>query len=119
MLEVFDFEQLVKLDDGRICAAFNQLLKRCEEDCRDRPALAKERSITLKLGMKPVINENGDLDSVMVGFHVKESLPKRDSKVYNMAAGRNGLLFNDLSHDNVRQTTLDMAGGPKAVADAR
>jgi hypothetical protein len=58
-----------------------------------------------------------------VTFEIKELVPNRASRVYNMSAGRGGVLWNELSPDEVRQKTLDMAAketGPKGkVADAR
>ena len=120
-LEKFTLATLADMDGGRIKAAFEQALDRCRYDCEDRPAVDGARTITLTVKMKPVANDNGDLGSVDVTFDLNEKLPKRGSKSYNMQAVVGGLLFNELSPDEVKQKTLDMAGknGPRAVADGK
>lgn len=79
------------------------------------------RTITLQVKLKPVANDAGDLGSVDVTFDLNEKLPKRASKSYNMQAVVGGLLFNELSPDEVKQKTLDMAGKnpPTPVADGK
>ena len=113
-------EGRVLLGQGRMAEAFNQALARVYDDCKDRPELKTARKITLTVSMKPRAEQGGSLDTVDVAFDVKDNVPKRESRTYNMTAGRGGLLWNELSPDEVRQKTLDMAPAPKGkVADAR
>lgn len=118
-LEKFSLASLASMDSGRIHEAFKQALKRCEEDCKDRPAVKAARKITLCVSMSPIADPEGDLDSVDVGFKITDNVPKRESKDYNMTAGRDGLFFNELSSDDARQLTLDESKeGPKSRTSA-
>ena len=109
-LEKFKIDTLATIDQGRIKEAFEQAFARLVEDCKD---------LTIDVAPR---TEQGSLESVDVTFALKERIPNRESRTYNMTAGRGGVLWNEISPDEVRQKTLDMAGdvGPKAkVADAR
>lgn len=120
-LEKFKIDTLATIDQGRIKEAFEQAFARLVEDCKDRPELKKPRKLALTIDVAPR-TEQGSLESVDVTFALKERIPNRESRTYNMTAGRGGVLWNEISPDEVRQKTLDMAGdvGPKAkVADAR
>ncbi len=112
-LEKFTLATLADMDGGRIRAAFEQALKRIEADCKDRPAVKTGRRLELVLTMTPIA-DYGELDSVDVTFKIRESVPKRESKAYNMQAVAGGLLFNDASPEDVRQKSLDMAPKPSA-----
>lgn len=112
MLEKFDLATLAAMDGGRIKEAFEQALNRCRFDCEDRPAVDGARKITLVVSLTPIAADNGDLSSVDVTFDLNDKLPKRGSKSYNMQAVAGGLVFNELSPDEVRQKTLDMAPKP-------
>lgn len=116
MLEKFTLATLVDMDGGRIKTAFEQALQRLESDCKDRPGVKRSRQLQLVLDLTPVA-DGGDLDSVNVTFKIKESIPKRESKAYNMQAVAGGLLFNDASPEDVRQKTLDMAPKPGAQVE--
>lgn len=117
-LEKFDLATLATIDQGRLKEAFDQAFARLVEDCKDRPELKKARKLTLTVEVEPR-TEQGSLDSVDVSFAFKEVIPNRESRTYNMTAGRGGVLWNELSPDEVRQKTLDMAPKPKEVANAR
>lgn len=117
-LEKFSLGALSTIDNGKVAAAFAHALRRCEEDCKDRPAVDTARTIMLDIQITPVVGDDGALESVNVSFRIKNSVPERQSKTYNktynMQATRGGLLFNELSPDDVRQGTLD-SPGPRAV----
>lgn len=115
-LEQFSLATLAEMDGGRIRAAFEQALKRLEADCKDRPGVKRSRQLQLIVDMEPVADD-GELDSVNVTFRIKESIPKRESKPYNMQAVPGGLLFNDASPEDVRQMSLDMAPKPGAQVE--
>lgn len=117
-LEKFTLAMLSTMDDGRVREAFEQALKRCEDDCKDRAALKDSRKVTLVVEMKPLSDETGDLDSVNIEFKITDSVPKRTSKTYNMKSVRGGLLFNELSKEDIHQGTLDTVTGPREQKDA-
>lgn len=122
-VEQFTIDQLAKMDGGRLGIVVEQLMRTCQADCQDRPGLGTARKVQITLSLKPEMADNGELESIDVGFEFDVSLPKRKSKTYNMSAVPGGLLFNDASPDDIRQRTLDMAPKPEAteeeeVADA-
>jgi len=110
-LEKFTLATVSDMDGGRIRTAFEQALKRCEDDLKDRPGVKAARKVELHLALAPVA-DGGELDSVNVTFRIKDNVPKRESKAYNMQSVPGGLLFNDASPEDVRQKTLDMAPKP-------
>lgn len=119
-VEKFNLASLVGIDAGRIREAFEQAVRRCEDDCRDRPSVDRDRKVQLTCSFRPVVDSNtGELESCNVDFEINDNIPKRRSKVYNMKAARTGLLFNEMSPDEIRQGTLDEAPSMKAVSDAR
>ena len=114
MLHEFSLPTLVNLDGGRITEAWLQALKRCARDCEDRPAVEKPRKVVLELSVRPVMDEQGGLDTIRGTFQIKDTAPARESKVYDFGlrqirGGDVQLVFNDLSDDNVNQSTIDMA----------
>lgn len=111
-LEKFTLATLAAMDGGRIKEAFEQAVNRCRFDCEDRPAVEGGRKVTLCVTLEPIPDDSGELGSVDVSFDLTEKLPKRASKTYNMQAVTGGLLFNELSPDEVKQKTLDMAPKP-------
>lgn len=114
----FELGSLSTIDGGRISAAFEHALKRCEMDCKDRPATNKARKVTLVAELVPVCSDSGDLESVDVSFQIKDTVPTRESASYNMKAVAGGLVFNELSKDDINQLTLDDAPKPKGMTNA-
>lgn len=106
MIEKFTLASLAQIDQGRIREAFEQAMRRCEFDCRDRPAIEDARKVTLTVELKPR-SASGDLESVDVKFAIKDAIPTRRSDVYNMRAVRGGLVYNEMSSEDVRQMTID------------
>lgn len=108
-LEKFEFKKISTMDGGRIRECFEQALKRCQMDCDDRPGVEEPRKIVMTMVMTPVMSESGALDSCNIAFTIKDSLPDRKSKTYNMTAAANGqsLLFNEVSPDDAAQLTVD------------
>ncbi len=116
-LEKFSLQTLAEMDGGRIRLAFEAALKRLEADCKDRPGVKTARKLALLVSMEPVADD-GELDSVNVTFRITDTIPKRQSKAYNMQAVPGGLLFNDASPDDVHQMSLDMAPKPTAQRES-
>lgn len=115
MITMLTMGTLAEIDNGRLREAFEQALRRAQTDCKDRPALEKARKITLQLSMVPIVGDSGDLESCNVEFQIKEALPPRDTRTFNMAADEAGLYFNDLSPKDIRQRSLDEGPGPRKV----
>lgn len=110
MLTKLTLKSLETLDDGRIREAVNQALRRCEDDCRDRPGVKQNRSVTISINLEPQqCGETGTLDSVDIAIDIKEKIPARKSKRYNALAKGHGLFFNEASPEDVDQLTLDEA----------
>jgi len=119
-LEKFGVAALAKIDEGRIGVAFDEAIKRCEADCKDRPALKEARKITLTATIVPSVAPDGEMESCDLQLVIKETIPDRKTRVYNAISKRGGLYLNELSPDDARQLTLDEKEGPrKAVGDAR
>lgn len=116
-LEVFNLLAAAHIDNGRLNVAIEQELKRCTDDCIDRPMVRAARTITLQFVITPC--EDGD--TVDVDFRIHGKLPKRQSRSFNMQPAQGGLLFNELSPEAVKQATLDMAqkNAPKVVQGAK
>ena len=116
-LEKLDLGSLERLDQGRIAVAFEHALRRAEMDCKDRPGVKAARTVVLVARIMPLQDvDTGQLDTCNVDFQVHESIPKRRSRTYSMRASPGGLVFNELSPDNIKQGTLDEPIAPKAVA---
>lgn len=118
-LEKFDLETLAKIDEGRIKNAFELALRRCIDDCNERPAFDKTRKVSLVVMMTPVADEMGNLDEVTVAFDIGETVPKRQSREYSMQVRgktQRSLFFNELSPDDIKQMTIDESG-PRRVAE--
>lgn len=117
-IERFDLGAVAKLDEGRIKEAFEQALKRCMDDCKDRPALPDPRKVQLMATLQPVVGDDGSMESCDVHFQIADSIPKRKSKIYNMKAKGGQLFFNELSTRDIHQRSIDDELKLKAVGSA-
>lgn len=104
-------ESLKSLDDGRIAAAFDAELARAIEDCQDRPADDKARTVNLTLRLRPQCETNAGLtecSGVLAEFEIAAKVPKRRSKRYELGVRKGGMvLFNDHNPTDFRQTSID------------
>lgn len=114
-LEKFAMATMAEIDGGRIREAFDQALRRCEIDCKDRPGDGAARVVNMTVRLTPVLDVDGEMNSVDIQFQVKDSVPTRKSKVYNMRSTEGGLLFNELAPEDVRQATIDTVTEPRKV----
>lgn len=114
-LERFELSSLATIDSGRVRAAFDFALERCIADLKDRPNVRAARILTIAVAMAPVSDEEGNLVSGDVKFTIRDNVPKRQSKTYNMTVGRSRLSFNELSPDDARQRTLDELRSPRST----
>jgi hypothetical protein len=100
-------DTLKELDDGKPMAAFNVHLGRIAQDCLDRPGEGKERSVTLKVVTKPVVESDGDCNEVKAQIFVQSSIPTHKTKVYSFGLRRNGtMVFRPDNLDSIDQATM-------------
>lgn len=59
----FSFRDLADIDGNKLEVAFNQALKRCADDCHDRPGVDKPRKITMDCELVPVLDPDGLLQA--------------------------------------------------------
>lgn len=116
-VEQFSFRSLATIDGGRLLEAWEQACKRAREDVEDRPGVEKARKVMLVTTLTPVKDKTNGLHSVDVKFEIDDSLPKRSSPTYNMKAARGGLLFNEMSPDDIDQGTFPGMGPKGSVED--
>lgn len=106
-LEKFQLSALAEMDGGRIDVAFGQALARVVADCEDRPGEKKARTVTLQLEVIPVLDESGVCDDVKVQMFITDGIPKRKTRVYDMAMKKTSrgpqLMFRPDSLDEVEQ----------------
>src|SRR5690349_23516801 len=104
-LQKFAIESLATIDDGRIKAGFEMMLDDLIRDCRDRPEHKSKRKLTLTISMEPCSLERGELETVDLCFDLKPSMPKVESRKFNMRAVRGGLGYNELSRRSEEHTS--------------
>lgn len=102
---------LEELDDGRVSIAFGQAMRAAVQDCVDRPAEKKVRTVTLELKLKPIIDTDDGITEMKGAsgeFTIKSKVPERRSKTYEMRANKKGqLAFSSNSPENMDQATFD------------
>jgi len=103
---------LAAIDHGKIDKAFRLNLLEVLGDLAERPALTKDRKITLTVNVQPRCDEHGQLTDVVLDCEVGRSVPKEQSRGFSMELladkGRvSGLGYNDLAPEDHRQGTLD------------
>ena len=119
MMTQFTFDELCKMDDGRVAVAFEHEMKKVVSDISDRPGDQSARSVTLTLRFKPVA-PGGTIDEVTVGFAISSSVPAKKSKQYSMGLrGSDQLMVNPESASNWRQATLDETMRPRKDPPAK
>ncbi len=106
-----NLKSLETLDDGRVAAAFQHELKRAVQDCIDRPADKKPRTVTLELSIKPIVAPDSsiiEMEGADGEFTIKSKVPTRKSKTYNFRSNKHGqLAFSSESPENAEQTTFE------------
>ena len=117
-MSAFKFEDLGKVDSGKVVVALNHALLQCIRDVQDRPFEEAARTVSLKIDLTPILDaaeaKEGRcvLDTIGMQFKLNPSMPKQQTMVYPMIPTSSGaLLFNPDSPRNPRQHTLDFDGG--------
>lgn len=82
------------LDDGKIHLMFAAELKRCIQDCLNRPGEEKPRKVNLIMELAPIQDEDlGDCRSLKMATDVKSTLPPRRTKQYELGVTKTGQAF--------------------------
>jgi len=101
-------ETLPDLENGAVALQFDELLKRITDDCRNRPADDRPRKLTLILSVMPKMEPGGDCTEVEADIKIKCDLPPHQTKTYSLGLWRAGLVWNELSLEDINQQTLDL-----------
>lgn len=98
------------LAGGEVAETWQQALKRLISDIDDRPAAADARKLILQTELTPKIDEHGTLETVQIRFQVKDTVPTRKTRKFDMQPRKSQrgrqLVFKELSPDNFNQETL-------------
>lgn len=109
-LEALSLETMSLVDHGKIAAALDLHLKRCSQDCIDRPGDANPRKVALTINLKPKLQQDGDVTDVYAEFEIASTVPKHRSRPIHLMPRHGGhLVFSPDSQDNAEQMTLDEA----------
>lgn len=106
---LFNLETLKELGMGIVSKAFEHELKRCVQDCLDRPGDKNARVVTLQMQIKPVVDpmKQDECDTVSGEFEIKGKVPVRRTRVYSFGVKKTGsLMFSSDSPDNIDQKTI-------------
>lgn len=107
-VQEFKLGALVDIDGGRINEALNQAIKRAAMDCEDRPADDRARKVNLQIELTPMMDDHGMCDSVKMAMQIKETIPTRKSRVYDLGLRRGGMLvYQPDALDNHAQDTFE------------
>lgn len=101
---------IAKMDGGRLGIAFQDHIERARQDCMDRPGESKPRVVTMTVTIKPKLDVDGLCETVDTQVKFADTIPKRQSKIYNMSLTKQGIGFNDESLENVEQKSLEFDG---------
>ena len=101
-LKELNLAALATIDGERFAKAFQLHVKRVAADCYDRPTDPKAREITIKVSVKPV-EIDGLCDDCNVTMQIASTVPKQQTRPYNMALKKAGLLYRPDSPDDVEQ----------------
>lgn len=104
----FTLKELAEIDDGRIAVCFEQAARRIAADLDDRPGLKKARTMTIQLTYVPIFDPETSLcDGVKMTCRVKDSIPIRESRAYDLGLRKGGILtYHPETPDNHEQEAL-------------
>lgn len=107
LVEIKTLADLEKFELGAVAKTFERDLKALLGDLHDRAALEKPRTLTLKMELKPVADDAGQLAEVKIDVTIGTSVPTCKTRTVNARAkGTDGLVYDDLTPDNVSQQTI-------------
>ena len=105
-------ENIPELDQGRLAAAFDQILEIIGKDCIDRPTDARARKLTLTFSVVPKTEYDDETRSVQitgteVDYEMGCKLPSKASKKLGLGIQSNGkMIFNVNSPEDHRVQSL-------------
>ena len=96
-------DTLKHLDLGKADVAFTAALKRCVQDCDDRPADARPRKVVLEVSCVPEVEPSGECSLVNTQIQVTSKVPTHRTTVYKMGLNKGGsLVFSEDDADYSR-----------------
>ncbi len=100
-------ENLKVLDEGKVAATLDTMLKRAVQDCMDRPAETKARLVTMQIEITPDMEPGGDCTKANAQIQFASKLPAYRTRVLSMGIRRNAtLVFNEDEYDDFDQRSL-------------
>lgn len=106
-LKELTLASLAEIDGARFANAFQQHVKRVAADCNERPTDPKARVITITLSVKP-IEIDGVCDDANVTLQVASTVPKQQTRPYNMVLNKAGFKYRpDAPEDAEQNSFLD------------
>ena len=105
-------ENLVQLDGGIVCRAFDCELGQGVQDCLDRPTDNRPRKVAVVFTIKPKVDVKAgevNCEDCLVEAEVASSMPKKRTKSFTMKPKHSGdLCFHpDLADDPDGDTLYD------------
>lgn len=102
-LHELSLETLKELDNGKVPAAWNLHVQRALNDCHDRPAEKKPRTVTLTVEIVPICDQHGIAETVDTQFKLTSSVPKHQTRVYPLTlrkrSGKPVAVFSEVTPD--------------------
>lgn len=105
--ELKTLADLVEAEGGAVRMWFDGALKVVMDDLLDRPALKKDREITVKLVFQPVADQSGALAYAVHRVTIGSKVPGHATRAIAGRADKDGLVWDDLSPKDPTQMTLD------------
>lgn len=105
--EKFKFDNLNKMFRGMLPALFDDEMRRCLLDCKDRFEDDKARSVKIEFRTSPRHGTNGD--EVDVEVEVVSTVPKKRTRLHTLAVKANGeaMFHPDLLDEPEGRTLYD------------
>lgn len=107
MLVTLGLETLNQIDGGKVQEALNHHLKRVAMDCKDRPADATARTVTMTIKLVPDMEPDGSCERCRMAVEFASKVPNHRTRAIEIGLKANGTpVFNPDSPTNVDQSTM-------------
>lgn len=106
---------LERFESGVVGKAFEEAFEGLLKDLRTRAAMDKPRTLTVKLELRPVADDRGELAEVKIDVSIAASQPASKTRTISARAiGPNAIGYDDLTPDNVHQQTMNLESRKEA-----
>lgn len=100
--EILELATLVKVDPA-IPLMWKGLVAHATNDCRDRPALAKRRSVIMQIDQIPISDDSGNITEIGYEFLFKSKIPNFVSHLFTGIPTKNGIKFVSKAGQNEKE----------------